>query len=131
MKKLLLSIFASSLLFAQESKAQQATQEESTIFEQGYVPDKPLDLSGHYTQAGNLLFYPNPVVSQARVLLPYASTSVVAIDVMNLQGTILASFRYAPGSQALDVDMSTLPVGIYNVRVKENRNVDNIKVVRE
>jgi hypothetical protein len=130
MKKLLLSIFASVLLFA-EGKAQQAAQEESQVFEQGYVADKPLDLSGHYAPASAVLFYPNPVASQARVWLPYASTSVVSVEVMNLQGTLMSSFRYAPGSRSLDVDMSTLPTGIYSVRVKENRNVENIKVVKE
>ena len=57
--------------------------------------------------------------------------SSVYVDVIDLRGQVMRSFSYAPGSTTLDLDMSTLATGIYNVRVIENRSISNIKVVKE
>ena len=84
-----------------------------------------------YAQQTSLLFYPNPVASQARIELAYPAMSSVYVDVIDLRGQVMRSFSYAPGSITLDLDMSTLATGIYNVRVIENRSISNIKVVKE
>jgi hypothetical protein len=64
-------------------------------------------------------------------MLEYPAATTVYVDVIDLRGQIMRSFSYAPGSNTLDLDMSTLATGIYNVRVIENRNINNIKVVKE
>jgi hypothetical protein len=83
------------------------------------------------TQDATVLIYPNPVASQARVILPFMSRTSPYIDIIDLRGQVMRSFKYAPGTTVLDVDMSTIPTGIYNLRVIEDRIVRNVKVVKE
>jgi hypothetical protein len=78
-----------------------------------------------------MLFYPNPVTSQARILFQYPSLSTIQIYIIDLRGQVMRSFSYAPGSYTLDLDMSTLATGLYNVRVIEGRTITNIKVIKE
>ena len=82
----------------------------------------------------NLFIYPNPVVSQTRIELPYPSINRVYIQLIDLRGQIVRSFMYAPGSFQLDVDMSTVPIGLYNIRVIEygrgDRTIQDIKVLK-
>lgn len=136
MKQVLRSIVAVGLLFAAtQSKAQlgQYFRENNPVFEKSYIEENtaPLDLSGPYAQVNGVIFYPNPVASQARILLPAPSAATVKVEVISLQGTLMRSFHYAPGGNALDVDMSPLATGIYNVRVIDGRNITNMKIVKE
>jgi hypothetical protein len=79
-----------------------------------------------------LLVYPNPVTSNTRIVLPAGSAAAVTVDVINMNGNIAHSYQYAPGIYNLDVDMSTLPAGLYNLHVSGNLiSSYNLKVVKE
>jgi Secretion system C-terminal sorting domain len=67
--------------------------------------------------AGNLLVYPNPASSTARIVLPDVSIGTAYVDVIDLNGHIARSFQYAPGTYQLDVDVSRLPISIYSIRL--------------
>lgn len=94
----------------------------------GYgIPVKDITASRYYTGTGptlvsyvgndDLLVYPNPAVSNARIILPVASEGKVTVNVIDMNGNLMRSYKYEPRSYRLDVDMSQLPVGVYSVRV--------------
>ena len=89
-------------------------------------------LVGNVNVAANgYQFYPNPVISTAKIILPVASVGEVTVDVIDLNGYIIRSFSYGPQSAQLDVDMSELPTGLYSVRVfGKGVAYHNIKVVK-
>jgi hypothetical protein len=83
------------------------------------------------TVNGGLLLYPNPVTSNARIILPAAAANNVFVDVLDMNGHILRSFEYGKGTFQLDMDMSVLPVGLYSVRVSQaGVPLENLKVVK-
>ncbi len=82
--------------------------------------------------SNDLLVYPNPVISQTRVVLDVTPVSDVFVDIIDLNGRVDRSFQYAPGTNLLDIDMSRLPTGLYSVRVSGNDiGFHNLKVVKE
>ncbi len=92
--------------------------------------------TGVYAVAANgenaLLVYPNPVTSSTRVVLPAPSIGAVSVTIIDMNGGIDRTFSYAPGTSTLDVDMTTLPAGLYSVRVFGAGFVNyNLKVVKE
>jgi type IX secretion system substrate protein len=92
--------------------------------------------TGVVAYAGNpgndLLVYPNPVLSQTKIVLDVIPVSDVFVDILDLNGRVDRSFQYTPGTSVLDVDMSRLPTGLYSVRVSGNDiGSHNLKVVKE
>ncbi len=94
----------------------------------GYgIPVKDVTATRYYTGTGptvvatigynDLFVYPNPAISTARIMLPFASEGKVTVNIIDMNGTITRTYRYEPRSYQLDVDMSTLPMGVYSVRV--------------
>ncbi len=82
--------------------------------------------------ANSLLIYPNPTTGIAHIALPAASTAVVSVYVIDMNGRIDNSYQYAPGESQLDIDMSILPTGLYSVRVFDPAvGYYNLKVVKE
>jgi Secretion system C-terminal sorting domain len=80
----------------------------------------------------SLLVYPNPVVSSARIALPAPSVGKVSAMVIDMNGSVLRKFSFAPGTSVLDVDMSKLPAGMYSVRVSGDAAAPyNLKVVKQ
>ena len=80
----------------------------------------------------DLLVYPNPVISQTRIVLQGRSAAPVFVDVVDLNGNLVRTCRYEPGTYNLDVDMSRLPAGLYSLRVFGNYISDYYeKVVKE
>ncbi len=80
----------------------------------------------------SLLVYPNPVVSNARIVLPAPSIGKVSAMVIDMNGSVLRQYSYAPGTSIVDVDMSKLPAGIYSVRVSGDAAAPyNLKVVKQ
>lgn len=80
----------------------------------------------------DVLFYPNPVVTQARILLPTPARHTVYVDIVDLRGQIAHSYSYPPGSNQLELDMSTLVTGMYNVRmIEQGKGIHSIKVLKE
>lgn len=79
----------------------------------------------------DLIIYPNPVTSNARILLPAAATSNVFVDVIDMNGRVMRSFEFGKGTFQLDMDMSALPIGLYSVRVAQaGMPLENLKVVK-
>lgn len=70
-----------------------------------------------YAIGNQLLVYPNPVVSHTRIIVPEESFGPIHASVLNMSGRIEFTNKYAPGTNTLDLDMSALPVGMYNVQV--------------
>jgi hypothetical protein len=68
----------------------------------------------------DLLIYPNPTTSTARIVLPEASIQVVFVDIINMNGQVVNTYEYGTQTSQLNIDMSSLPVGLYSVRVYQN-----------
>jgi len=78
------------------------------------------------------LAYPNPTSSITRITLPMVSAAIVYADVVNMNGNVMRSYQFAPGSYQLDVDLSTLPTGLYSVRVfGRDVALRNFKIVKQ
>ncbi|GAA4460351.1 hypothetical protein GCM10023093_02830 [Nemorincola caseinilytica] len=86
-----------------------------------------------YAAGGNkLLVYPNPVLSDTRIMLNEQPTGIVQASVLGMTGRIEATYKYAPGTRVLYLDMSTLPVGLYNVQVSgAGIATTNLRVVKQ
>ena len=83
-------------------------------------------------QNPSLFIYPNPVASQARIVLPAPSASTLYVDIIDLRGERIYSQSFAPGSYLLDVDMGNIPSGLYRLRVIDKaKGIQSIKVVKE
>ena len=80
----------------------------------------------------SLLVYPNPATSHTHIVLASVSKTAVSVDVLDMNGRVDLSTQYAPGASELDVDMSTLPTGLYSVRVFDPATgYYNLKVVKQ
>ncbi len=86
-----------------------------------------------YTAGSNqLTVYPNPVVSNTKIILDQASAGNVNVNIIDMNGQVVRTYQYAQGSYSLDVDMSKLPAGLYSVRVSGKGMADhNLKVVKD
>lgn len=84
------------------------------------------------TGTNTMLVYPNPVLSNTHIILPNQPKAQVSVDIIDLNGRVARSYSYAPGTYSLDVDMSTLPSGIYSLRVYgADVAYRNVKIVKE
>ena len=95
----------------------------------GYgVPVKDITASRYYTTppttavanvsgGAGVQMYPNPAISVTRILLPVASEGKVTVNVIDMGGNVVRTYKYEPRSYQLDVDVSNLPSGLYSVRV--------------
>lgn len=106
---------------------------DAVILRQAYTaPTAVAAIPGN--NANDLLVYPNPVVSVTRIVLPaaFGSAYPVYVSIIDMNGHIDASYEYAPGIYNLDVDMSTLPMGLYSIRVFGNGISDhNLRVLKD
>ncbi len=59
--------------------------------------------------------YPNPAVFS--VTLPYSVSSVAEMQIMSVDGKLVATRRLQPGSGQVTLDVSGMPAGIYIYRV--------------
>lgn len=76
--------------------------------------------------------YPNPTTGITRVTLPIVSAAEVYADVVNMNGSVMRSYQFAPGSYQLDVDLSNLAAGLYSVRVfGKDVALRNFKIVKQ
>jgi trimeric autotransporter adhesin len=105
------------------------------------IPVKDMSLRKTYNSLGvstarnnnqaDLLLYPNPAVTNARIVLPEASYHDVFLEVIDLNGNVISSYQYPAGTYQLDFDVNTLPVGLYSLRVIQlGVSYHNLKLVK-
>lgn len=69
------------------------------------------------TSTNDLLVYPNPVYSNARVRLHEPAPVVAFAFVIDMNGNIVRAMQFPAGSLFLDVSMGDLPRGTYSLRI--------------
>ena len=92
------------------------------------TPGLVQNIVGNFTN--DLLVFPNPAVSQTRVVLPQASTSVVKVEVIDMNGIVEKTYSFDKGTYWLDLDISWMPTGLYSIRVYDNGDFHNLKVYK-
>jgi hypothetical protein len=84
--------------------------------------------------SGNLFVWPNPTASDVNVKLDKISASEISVSVMDITGRTVKSFlsgsSYSAG-QALNVNVSELPAGVYNVCVIADGNKFIQKLIKQ
>jgi len=91
--------------------------------------NNPYVLTG---SSSTVFMYPNPVTTQTKLVLDEPSTFAVNVDIIDLNGTLVRSLSYSPGTYSIDVDMSALGTGLYTVRVREKgKPMQYIKAVKQ
>jgi hypothetical protein len=63
--------------------------------------------------------YPNPSATYTRIVLAENTTQPVTVSVITLNGVLVRSYEYSAGSGRFDIDISSLPEGIYALQVQE------------
>lgn len=69
------------------------------------------------TVTDDLFVYPNPTVGVTHIILHEPSPANVFIVVLDMNGNIVRTYQYGPGSYDIQVAMNPLPAGLYSVRV--------------
>jgi len=125
----LMGVLFSSVAFAQTMLYDTATEDNDALMLG--VPDNFWDVM-EYSGTNNLLVYPNPVASNTKIVLNELSTGIITVYVIDMNGNIDRTYQYPQGLKILDVDMSTLPQGLYSVRVSAKGIDDhNLKVMKQ
>ena len=76
--------------------------------------------------------YPNPAQSASLVSLVETASNPVTLYVVNLNGTILRSYRYNGGSNRLPFDVGALPDGVYSIQVQERgKTMQSIELLKQ
>ena len=76
--------------------------------------------------------YPNPAISQANIVLPQIAKQRVNVYLIDLQGTIMQTYAFAPGGNQLYIDISSVPVGIYSLRIEQKgMRSQNVRLVKQ
>lgn len=68
---------------------------------------------------GILEVYPNPTATYTRIILNGPTTEPVTVSVINMNGVLVRSYEYGAGSGRFDIDVSSLPDGLYALQVQE------------
>ncbi len=63
--------------------------------------------------------YPNPTATYARITLDGNTSEPVTVSVINMNGVLVRSYEYAAGSGRFDIDVSSIPDGLYALQVQE------------
>ena len=83
------------------------------------------------TSTDDLLLYPNPVWSIARVRLHEPAPVVAFAFIIDMNGNIVRAMQFPAGSLFLDVNMGDLPRGLYSLRVfGPYISLHNLKVLK-
>ena len=85
-----------------------------------------------YAYNSNLILYPNPATSNAHIILPNLALRKISVFVVDFRGQIMKSWIFAPGGDQVDIDISSLPIGEYSIRVQEEGfPADNLRLVKQ
>ncbi len=71
------------------------------------------------TTAPILEVYPNPTATYTRIILSDVTTQPVTVSVVNLNGVLVRSYQYGAGAGRFDIDVSSLPEGLYALQIQE------------
>ena len=63
--------------------------------------------------------YPNPALTYTRIVLSENTTEQVTVSIINMNGVIVRGYQYPVGSRVFDLDVSSLPDGLYALQVQE------------
>jgi hypothetical protein len=63
--------------------------------------------------------YPNPTATYTSIILAENTTEPVTVSLINMNGVLVRSYTYSAGSARFDIDISSLPDGIYALQVQE------------
>lgn len=83
------------------------------------------------TSAAGIRIFPNPAKEKVTIVFPENMEGAVVIDVFDLRGSIINRITLAdrPGNSQFSMDSSSLPAGIYLVRVTGERAIYSKKLV--
>lgn len=78
-----------------------------------------------------VIAYPNPTVDYINVIMPDIATNRIHAYLHDLQGARILSYVFAPGGNQISIDMTSLPEGMYNLRIfEEGYNMQMIRIVK-
>lgn len=63
--------------------------------------------------------FPNPAATYTRIFLNGSTTEAVTVSIINYNGVMIQSFNYPAGAGRFDIDVSSLPDGLYALQVQE------------
>jgi hypothetical protein len=69
--------------------------------------------------SSDVLMYPNPARSYTIIELPDVPQKTVRTNVINMNGQVVMTRTYQPGNRQLQMDVSSIPVGLYNIEIRE------------
>lgn len=75
--------------------------------------------------------YPNPTTTYTRIILAENTTEPVTVSVVNMNGVLVRSYEYSAGAGRFDIDVSSLPDGLYALQVQERgKTAQSIQLVK-
>jgi hypothetical protein len=91
----------------------------------------PLTIGGTENMARpGLSLFPNPTSGKTRVILPESGSLLSTVEVFNILGQSVQTTQSQSNAQNyLDIDLSTMYKGIYYIRVKQELNVYESKLI--
>jgi endonuclease I len=74
--------------------------------------------------------FPNPASSMINLDLRTENNSVTQIRVLNMQGQAVQNTNAQPVQGKIQISVSELPAGIYQVEIKQNQRTDHLRFVK-
>jgi len=88
------------------------------------------DVAAEWVQEADVNVYPNPTSGELNIELTHYSGKAVRIELFNMQGQLLHVSRLDVADDVIEtIDLSSLPTGMYQVRVKADGAPDVTKRV--
>jgi hypothetical protein len=89
------------------------------------------DLSQYSFPGNGIIMYPNPARDNVHILLPVITDRKVAVNVLDFNGQIKLSWLFESGGNELNIDISTLPDGLYAVHViQPGIDIQKVKLLK-
>jgi hypothetical protein len=79
---------------------------------------------------GGFHVYPNPTTDFVIVSIPAEITGNLTATVMNLMGVVVKTEEYAHTDATMKIDFSSLPSGIYLLKLSDNTVVKTVKIIK-
>jgi hypothetical protein len=92
----------------------------------------PLSIGGGLNEPAHaeLSCFPNPATGRTRVILPQSGSLLTTLEVYNVMGqSVLADQDVSGKLNYLDIDLTSMKKGIYFVRVRQDNNVYEAKLI--